>query len=80
MFKQGGMLIQADADRRQGHCKVWFPFRIIKTLMTRLGKNVSLKQKYGLLQAALQQHQRTAFSLSSAFQSGFGDEMAVMEE
>lgn len=74
------MVIQADADGRQGHCKVWFPFRIIKHLLTRLGKNVSLQGKYRLLQAALHQHQCTAVSMSSAFQGGFSDELAVMEE
>ena len=80
MFTQDCMLIQADADSRQGHCKVWFPFRIIKNLTTRLGKNSSLQEKYSLLQAALQQHQCTAFSMSSAFQSEFSDALAVMEE
>ncbi|KAL0039516.1 hypothetical protein WJX77_000424 [Trebouxia sp. C0004] len=71
---------KADPDSRQGHCKVWFPFRIMKNLMTRLGKNVSLQEKYSLLQAALQQHQGTAFSMSTAFQGTCSDEVAVMEE
>lgn len=80
MSRQGCLLIQADANSRQGHCKVWFPFRIIKNLMTQLGKNVSLQKTYSLLQAALQQHQYTAFSMSSAFHGGSSDELAVMEE
>jgi len=80
MSRQGCLLIQADANSRQGHCKVWLPFRIIKNLMTRLGNNVSLQKTYSLLQAALQQHQYTAFSMSSAFQGGSSDELAVMEE
>ncbi|KAL0045451.1 hypothetical protein WJX82_006982 [Trebouxia sp. C0006] len=71
---------KADANSRQGHCKVWFPFRIIRNLMTQLGKNVSLQKTYSLLQAALQQHQYTAFSMSSAFHGGSSDELAVMEE
>ncbi len=77
---QGCMLIQADATSRQGHCKVWFPFRIIKNLMTRLGKNASLQEEHSLLQTALQQHQCSAISMSSAFQGRFSDELAVMEE
>ena len=71
---------QADVTSRQGHCRVWFPFRIITSLLIRLQRRPSLHEKHSLLQTALQQHQHTAMSMSSAFKSKFDDEVATMEE
>jgi len=72
--------MQADITSRQGHCQVWFPFRIISSLMTRLRRNPNLHDTHKQLQTALQQHQQSVVNMSSMFQSKFGNEVAVMEE
>ena len=74
--------LQADVTSRQDHCRVWFPFRLILSLMTRLRRNHKLAGKYGELQEALQRHQESAMNMSHILQSKFDplDEVAIMEE
>ena len=74
--------VQADVTSRQGHCRVWFPFRLIIDLMTKLRRTQKFAGKYAQLQQALQRHQESAMNMSHMFQSKFDllDEAAIMEE
>lgn len=71
--------LQADITSRQGHCQVWFPYRLISEIIGQMKKAPALYNKRQQLQRALETHQTGAMELSAALQVKYSDAV-IMEE